>query len=193
MRETYGNNHAMDHLLAYFFGGAFLANTVPHLVNGISGSPFQSPFAAPPGQGLSSATVNVLWGMFNLVVAYVLVARRGRFELRQTRHAVAIGLGVLLGAHAGTRICKVSRGQSLTKQPGRLAYRATFPAVCPCFATPSSTCPASARIANGSSGIRASWTRTASSTSPPAEACRRICVKQECPGCGSALEGDCRW
>ena len=36
------------HLLAYFFGGAFLANTVPHLVNGISGSPFQSPFAAPP-------------------------------------------------------------------------------------------------------------------------------------------------
>ncbi len=86
------------HLLAYFFGGAFLANTVPHLVNGISGSPFQSPFAAPPGQGLSSATVNVLWGMFNLVVAYVLVARLGRFELRQTRHAVAIGLGVLLTA-----------------------------------------------------------------------------------------------
>ena len=36
------------HLLAYFFGGAFLANTVPHLVNGISGSPFQSPFACRP-------------------------------------------------------------------------------------------------------------------------------------------------
>jgi hypothetical protein len=26
------------HYLAYFFGGAFLANTVPHFVNGISGS-----------------------------------------------------------------------------------------------------------------------------------------------------------
>ena len=57
------------HFMAYFFGGAFLANTIPHLVNGISGSPFQSPFASPPGQGLSSSMVNVLWGMFNLVVA----------------------------------------------------------------------------------------------------------------------------
>ena len=55
------------HFIAYFFGGAFLANTIPHLVNGISGSPFQSPFASPPGEGLSSSVVNVLWGMFNFV------------------------------------------------------------------------------------------------------------------------------
>src|SRR5271168_5157638 len=44
------------HYLAYFFGGAFLANTVPHYVNGISGNAFQSPFASPPGEGLSSST-----------------------------------------------------------------------------------------------------------------------------------------
>ena len=68
------------HYIAWFFGGAFLANTIPHLVSGISGSPFQSPFASPPGEGLSSSLVNVLWGMFNLVVAYVLVARVGRFD-----------------------------------------------------------------------------------------------------------------
>jgi hypothetical protein len=86
------------HFVGWFFGGAFLANAIPHLVNGISGSPFQSPFASPPGQGLSSSMTNVLWGMFNLVVAYVLVVRLGRFELRQTRHAVAIGLGMLLMA-----------------------------------------------------------------------------------------------
>jgi hypothetical protein len=49
------------HYLAYFFGGAFLANATPHFVNGVMGHPFQSPFASPPGQGLSSATVNVLW------------------------------------------------------------------------------------------------------------------------------------
>jgi hypothetical protein len=83
------------HYIAYFFGGAFLANTIPHLVSGISGSPFQSPFASPPGEGLSSSTVNVLWGLFNLVVAYVLVARVGRFDLRQTRHVVVLGLGIL--------------------------------------------------------------------------------------------------
>ncbi len=86
------------HYIAWFFGGAFLVNTIPHLVSGISGSPFQSPFASPPGEGLSSSLVNVLWGMFNLAVAYVLVARIGRFELRQTRHVVVLGLGMLIMA-----------------------------------------------------------------------------------------------
>src|ERR1039458_9219300 len=56
--------------LAYFFGGAFLANTLPHIGNGISGRPFQSPFAKPPGKGLSSSRVNVLWGFFNLFVEH---------------------------------------------------------------------------------------------------------------------------
>ncbi len=91
------------HYFAWFFGGAFLANTIPHLVSGISGSPFQSPFASPPGEGLSSSTVNVLWGMFNLAVAYVLVARVGRFELRKTKHVVVLGLGVLLMALVAAR------------------------------------------------------------------------------------------
>jgi len=83
------------HYIAYFFGGAFLANAVPHFVNGVSGNPFQSPFASPPGEGLSSSTVNVLWGFFNLVLGYVLVCRVGNFQLRQTRHVVVLGLGVL--------------------------------------------------------------------------------------------------
>lgn len=42
------------HYVAYFFGGAFLANFVPHFVNGVSGNPFQSPFASPPGAGHTS-------------------------------------------------------------------------------------------------------------------------------------------
>ena len=83
------------HYVAYFFGGAFLANAVPHFVNGVSGRPFQSPFASPPGEGLSSSTVNVLWGLFNLAVGYALVCRVGSFELRRTRHVLILGLGVL--------------------------------------------------------------------------------------------------
>jgi hypothetical protein len=83
------------HYVAYFFGGAFLANAVPHFVNGVSGRPFQSPFASPPGEGLSSSTVNVLGGFFNLAVGYVLLSRVGNFELRQTKHAVLLGLGAL--------------------------------------------------------------------------------------------------
>lgn len=83
------------HLTSYFFGGAVLANAVPHFVSGMMGRPFQSPFAKPPGQGLSSSTVNVLWGVFNLVVGYALVCRVGDFELRNIADAAALGLGML--------------------------------------------------------------------------------------------------
>ena len=84
------------HLVSYFFGGIFLANAVPHLVSGMMGRPFQSPFAKPPGRGFSSSTVNVLWGFFNAVVGYLLVVRVGSFELRSTTDALALGVGVLL-------------------------------------------------------------------------------------------------
>jgi len=56
-----------------FFAGMFLANVVPHFVHGISGDPFPTPFAHPPGKGLSSPTTNVVWGLVNLIVGYVLV------------------------------------------------------------------------------------------------------------------------
>jgi hypothetical protein len=84
------------HDAAYLFGGAFLANGVPHFVSGMMGRPFQSPFAKPPGKGLSSSTVNVLWGFANFVGAYLLIARVGSFDLRAGNHVIALGLGVLL-------------------------------------------------------------------------------------------------
>jgi hypothetical protein len=82
--------------VSYFFGGAFLANAVPHFISGVMGKPFQSPFAKPPGQGLSSSTVNVLWGSLNIIVGYVLVCRVGDFGLRTTSDVTALGLGILL-------------------------------------------------------------------------------------------------
>jgi hypothetical protein len=51
----------------------FLANFVPHFVSGISGNKLPTPFSKPPGIGLSSATVNVLWSLFNLVAGYILL------------------------------------------------------------------------------------------------------------------------
>lgn len=83
------------HYVAYFFGGMFLANAVPHLVSGTLGRQLQTPFASPPGVGLSSALVNVLWGFFNLAVGYALVARVGRFDSRNTRQVLALGAGLL--------------------------------------------------------------------------------------------------
>jgi cobalamin synthase len=84
------------HLISYFFGGAFLANAIPHVVSGMMGRPFQSPFAKPPGQGLSSSTVNVLWGVINLAVAYVLICRVGDFTVSSAADAALVGLGFLL-------------------------------------------------------------------------------------------------
>ena len=84
------------HDASYLFGGAFLANAVPHFVSGVMGRPFQSPFAKPPGEGLSSSTVNVLLGFANFVVAYLLIARVGHFDPRVADQVIAVGAGVLL-------------------------------------------------------------------------------------------------
>jgi hypothetical protein len=84
------------HLVSCFFGGVFLTNAAPHLISGLTGRPFQTPFATPRGEGLSSSTINVLWGFFNLIVGYVLVRRAGDFDGKLTSDAVALGLGILL-------------------------------------------------------------------------------------------------
>jgi len=81
--------------VAYFFGGAFLGNFVPHFVSGVCGRKFPSPFAKPPGKGLSSPLINVLWGLLNLVVAYFLILRVGDFDIRQLTQAGTVGLGML--------------------------------------------------------------------------------------------------
>ncbi len=83
------------HLVSYLFGGAFLLNAVPHLVAGVSGRAFQTPFADPPGQGLSSSTLNALWGFLNLVVGYLLVCQVGEFDPRNLLDAAALGIGAL--------------------------------------------------------------------------------------------------
>ena len=87
--------HWLDYV-GYFGGGLFFANSIPHQVSGVSGRAFQSPFAHPPGKGLSSSTVNVLWGMFNLLVAYLLIFRVGSFNVRNTLDALLVGAGMLV-------------------------------------------------------------------------------------------------
>jgi hypothetical protein len=84
--------------LAYFFGGAFLVNAVPHLTNGVSGRRFRTPFASPPGKGQSSPTVNVLWGTLNAGVGYFLVCHVGEFHIRHIPDVLVLGAGSLLMA-----------------------------------------------------------------------------------------------
>ncbi len=91
------------HVPAYFFAGVFFANFVPHFVSGVLGRTFPTPFASPPFRGQSSSRVNVLYGLANLAVAYVLLLRVGTFELRSALHAGAFGLGLAAMSLAITR------------------------------------------------------------------------------------------
>ena len=81
--------------LAYFFAGFFLANGVPHFVNGISGKRFPSPFASPPGRGESPPLVNALWGLANFFIGYTLIFKVGDFNFGLTCDVLMVGLGAL--------------------------------------------------------------------------------------------------
>ena len=101
--------------LAYFFAGAFFANFVPHFVSGVLGRTFPTPFASPAFRGPSSSPVNVLYGLFNLAVAYALLLRVGDFEPRSTLHAGAVGLGLAAMSLLITRsLARIQKEQSLT-------------------------------------------------------------------------------
>lgn len=65
--------------VACFLGGAFIANFFPHFVRGVTGAKFPTPFAKPPGRGLSTAPVNVLWALLNLLIGFLLL-RAGQFS-----------------------------------------------------------------------------------------------------------------
>jgi hypothetical protein len=80
--------------IACFFAGIFLANVVPHFVHGISGDRFPTPFAHPPGRGLSSPTVNVLWALFNLAAGYILF-RAGKVSSGSDSALVSFFAGIV--------------------------------------------------------------------------------------------------
>jgi hypothetical protein len=79
--------------LLLFASGLLLTNGIPHFVQGLSGAPFQSPFARPPGVGESSPLVNVYWGFANLAGGVALVLR---FAPRDYLGWAALGAGSLL-------------------------------------------------------------------------------------------------
>ena len=87
----------MDYL-AYFASGLLISNGIPHFINGISGRKFQSPFASPPGIGESSPLINVIWGMVNFVLGYLLLAGVGNFAVGISLDSVLFGLGSFLMA-----------------------------------------------------------------------------------------------
>jgi hypothetical protein len=60
------------HFIIAFLAGVFFINSLPHFLNGISGNYFTSPFADPPGKGLSPPIINVIWGTINFIISFLL-------------------------------------------------------------------------------------------------------------------------
>ncbi|HUB60073.1 MAG TPA: hypothetical protein VL978_05200 [Puia sp.] len=89
--------------LCAFFAGVFLANAIPHFIQGVCGNKFPTPFAKPPGKGLSSAPVNVIWGLFNAIIGTILfihsAIKAGTTWLWVTFFAGAALIGIQLSIH----------------------------------------------------------------------------------------------
>jgi hypothetical protein len=92
--ETNSNSIKWYHYIAAFLAGMFLTNVIPHYVNGLSGNPFPSPFADPPGKGLSSPTINVLWALFNMVIGYLLF-RFSRINVKNKLSVIIFFIGIV--------------------------------------------------------------------------------------------------
>ncbi len=88
--------------------GALLVNAIPHLAAGLRGEAFPTPFADPPGKGLSSPLLNFLWGAANLSLGWWLTFGLAYVDVRFGRIAVAAGF-VALGCYLATRFGRVRR------------------------------------------------------------------------------------
>ncbi|MFM6996791.1 MAG: hypothetical protein ACKOXL_06835 [Limnohabitans sp.] len=92
-------------LALQFFAGAFLCNSIPHLVAGLQGRKFPTPFAIPATIGYSSALTNTLWGIFNAVVGLLLVSA-APLTIGLNTGCIsallgAVGVGIFIAKHFG--------------------------------------------------------------------------------------------
>jgi hypothetical protein len=90
--------------LGLLVAGILLCNSLPHLLNGLQGERFYTPWAQPRGAGKSSALENVLWGSVNLLVAVFLIDRifpknvpHGLIILSIGFIATAVGSAIIFG------------------------------------------------------------------------------------------------
>ncbi|OYZ13991.1 MAG: hypothetical protein B7Y35_09280 [Sphingomonadales bacterium 28-64-96] len=92
-------------LVLQFLAGAFLCNSVPHLVAGLQGRKFPTPFSIPATIGYSSALTNALWGIFNAVVGLLLLSAApltvGLNAGCISALLGAVGVGIFIAKHFG--------------------------------------------------------------------------------------------
>ncbi len=103
-------------IISSFFAGLLICNAIPHLAAGLRGESFPTPFAKPPGKGLSTPLVNVLWGWGNLFLGLAIMPHLILFSpLMPLFNSlwVSFALGFLLSglflAHHFSRVRPVAR------------------------------------------------------------------------------------
>lgn len=101
------------HIIASFFAGIFLCNAIPHLVAGLQGKGFPSPFAKPHGVGFSSPFVNFLWGAFNLIVGLALLQRASISYGWNLDVIAMLAGGIAIGCFASLHFGRVMRERAV--------------------------------------------------------------------------------
>jgi len=62
--------------ISFFAAGVVTSNGFFHFIHGVLGySEFPAPFAKLLGYGISTDISNIVWGFFNLTVAFILIIR----------------------------------------------------------------------------------------------------------------------
>lgn len=94
------------------FAGALLCNCIPHLVAGLQGISFPTPFAKPRGIARSPSLVNFAWGSANLLLGLFLALRRLPHAAPITG-PLALALGFLaVGTYLSMRFGRARRAAS---------------------------------------------------------------------------------
>lgn len=103
------------HIVMDLFIGALLCNSVPHLVCGLTGERFPTPFAKPRGVGLSSPLINFIWGALNALIALLLIFK-SESSFAQPHNLIPAAIGFLLmGLYLSVHFGKVKQASKRPK------------------------------------------------------------------------------
>jgi hypothetical protein len=101
--------------LALLIAGALLCNAIPHLVSGLRGERFFTPWTLRHGDGMGSAVENALWGAANLALGALLIDRV--FGDNLPHGLVVLAVGFVATAIALARTFARRRVASSTPRP----------------------------------------------------------------------------
>lgn len=85
-------------IIISFFAGLFLANGIPHFINGISGKDFHNPSLHRFFPNIPSPLFNVIWGLFNFSLAVLLFSLVGNFVLGINYNSLSAAFGFIFAS-----------------------------------------------------------------------------------------------